>query len=129
MFYPPLNAQKKTLLESIIKEVTALSREIIMIFHINEEQRFRSSRHTYPFYPEFELLVILPNERFADIFYGQWMEELVNGREDMYTLFNRANLQIISEREFIEELDSLAGYSERVLKSRIVYDKEVHLYN
>ncbi len=129
MLYPPLNTQKKTLLDSIIKEVTRLSQEIIMIFHISEEERFRSSRHTYPFYLELELLIILPTERSADTFYGKWMEEFVVNKESSFSLFNQANLQIISEREFIEELDSLEGYRERVLKSRIVYDREVHHNN
>lgn len=129
MFFYPFSTQQQDLLNLLLAQMIKLSSAVNIVFHLRPEEKFGSSRHTYPFYPEMELLVILATEKDADDFYEKWIVELVTTRKENSSRLNRVNLQIISEKEFIDELDSLEQYKERVLRSRIVFDKEAHLYN
>lgn len=129
MFYPQLNTLQKQLLDQVLTKILCISTETQTVFHLTPEERFKSSRNTYPFFPELDLLVILPTDVMADYFYERWMVALVADRKRYKGGISRVNLQVISESEFIDELDHLEVFKERVIRSRIVYDREAHLYN
>lgn len=129
MVYPQLSNSQKQLLDLALARILLITKDIHMVFLLSPEERFTSSRHTYPFFPDLELLVILSTDTMADFFYERWMVSMISKREKCKGTLSRVNLQIISEREFVDELDSLEEFKERVLRSRIVYDREAHLYN
>lgn len=129
MCYTPLNTWQETLLVEALEEMKKVSKEINQVFLIKPEEKFKSIRHTYRFYPELELLVILPTDTMADYFFEQWIVMQLQKKDMHNCLSKRVNLHVISEREFINEFDQLTDYKERVLKSRIVYDKEAFFYN
>lgn len=117
-----LNQKEKKEIGKVIHYCTSFTSEITSIFYLYSEIDFTHIRHTFPFNPEMEFLIITDSKESAKKLFSKLVKERASSLADALSYTTLTNYIVISTDEFTEGLQHMEFFAERLYRSLVVYE-------